>query len=178
MQITMTKEVEDGVRIKAEFPNDKGRSKGSFVMHGCGVSVAESIPELQDKLRPSGAAQKSDMSMYAYNLYIEKGTLSPEPLYLIELDGGASISWTQRVEIGLDGAEVAKMSSSWNKAAAESRADFVGENDNGSSFANGDLGPLPALFFAFVVAIAYLAIKDKRKRKGEGYHQIPSVVNI
>ena len=178
MQITMTKEVEDGVRIKAEFLNDKGRSKGSFVMHGCGVSVAESIPELQDKLRPSGEAQKSDMSMYAYNLYIEKGTLSPEPLYLIELDGGASISWTQRLEIGLDGAEVAKMSSSWNKAAAESRADFVGENDGGSRFANNDLGPLPALFFAIVAAIAYSAIKDKWKRRGEGYHQIPSVVNM
>ena len=175
MQITITKEVEDGVRIKAEFPSDKGRSKGSFVMHGCGVSVAESIPELQDKLRPSGEAQNSDMSMYAYNLYIEKGTLSPEPLYLIELDGGASISWTQRVEIGLVNAEVAKMGSLWSEAMTENRANILGGNEPDSRFANKGIGPLPALFFVVVVTIVYSALKHKRKRKGEGYDEIPSV---
>ena len=174
-QITITKEVEEGVKIKAELPNDGGRSRGSFVMHGCGVSVAESIPELHDKIRPSGEAQKSDMTMYAYNVYIERGTLSPEPVYLIELDGGASISWTQRVEIGLDGAEVAKMTSSWNKngVVENSRAGLLDGN-------GGRMGPLTALFFTCIALISYSAIQDKRRRRrrSEGYRQLPSVLNV
>ena len=132
-QITMVKEVEDGVRMKAEFPTDHGISKGSFVLHGCGTSIAESI-EFNDKIRNGGANQGAKMSMYAFNLYIERTTLSPEPLFLIDLDGGSSITWTQKIEIGIDIDDVPprKFASTLFSASAETE----GNESRFNGFAN------------------------------------------
>jgi len=38
--------------------------------------------------------------MYAYNLYIERGTMSPEPQILLHLDPGQSATWSQKLTIG------------------------------------------------------------------------------
>lgn len=88
VRVKMKQALEPGVRIKAEFVSDKGTNAG-FKLGGCGVSIESSIPEVE----------LSGLPMYAYNLYIERGTLSPEPSVLISLDSGESETWTQRLVI-------------------------------------------------------------------------------
>mmetsp|Transcript_16719 Transcript_16719/g.23237 ORF Transcript_16719/g.23237 Transcript_16719/m.23237 type:complete len:455 (-) Transcript_16719:111-1475(-) len=89
IQVDVTRRVEPGTKIKAEFPRDDDTT-GGFAIDACGISMKEEIPEV-------GGTDKLDM--YAFNLYIEDGTLSPEPLVLMHLEPGESISWTQRIEI-------------------------------------------------------------------------------
>lgn len=66
-------------------------TRGSFVLKGCDTSIKEEIPEVADPA--------SGINMYAFNLYIERGTLSPEPLLLLHLEPGKSLSWTQVLQI-------------------------------------------------------------------------------
>ena len=66
-------------------------TRRSFVLKGCDTSIKEEIPEVADPA--------SGINMYAFNLYIERGTLSPEPLLLLHLEPGKSLSWTQVLQI-------------------------------------------------------------------------------
>jgi len=88
--VEIKREVEDGKRIKVDFHKDD-TTNGSFILKGCGLSITEQIPELAD---PS-----SGVIMYSFGLYIERTTLSPEPLILLHLEPGKSISWTQVLTI-------------------------------------------------------------------------------
>ena len=90
LHVTMTRNVEEGTRIKAEFLKDS-RSAGGFTLRGCGVAIHESV----DDVKPYDPW--TDLSMYGFNLYIERSTLSPEPQMLIHLRSGATTSWTQRL---------------------------------------------------------------------------------
>lgn len=91
VQVRMDRAVESGVRIKAEFVNDDG-TNGGFKIRACDVSIESSIPEVET----------SGLPMYAYNLYIERGTFSPEPQVLINVAPGESQTWTQRLVISDD----------------------------------------------------------------------------
>jgi len=103
ISVTMREELEEGVKIKAEFPGparrddskngyrddgNDGDDPGTFALLGCGARVTERT-----------VREKGTMEMYAFNLYAERGTLSPEPMFLIRLGGGESEAWTQRLEI-------------------------------------------------------------------------------
>ena len=79
-----------GVSIKSLFNND-GATSGGFQIRGCGSSVDTTIPQLKEGL--------DGITMYAFNLYMERGTLSPEPQILLSLEAGASTTWTQRLVI-------------------------------------------------------------------------------
>jgi hypothetical protein len=92
IKVSLKRFVEVGARIKAEFLKD-GRSTGGFTIKGCGTSIHEDISQVQSD---SDAA----LTMYGFNLYIEASTLSPEPQLLIQLERGASTSWTQRLQFG------------------------------------------------------------------------------
>ena len=87
VQIQMRRYVERDARIKAEFVRDD-TSNGGFTLRACGTAIEEQIPEVGT---PEG------VSMYAFNLYIEADTFSPEPQILIHLFPGATTSWTQRL---------------------------------------------------------------------------------
>jgi hypothetical protein len=87
IDVEIQRYVGDGTRIKAEFLRDED-STGGFTLKGCGVAVQEDIPEVNK----DGA-----ITMYGFNLYIEKSTFSPEPQIFIHLESRASTSWTQRV---------------------------------------------------------------------------------
>lgn len=91
VKISMNRAVEPGTRIKAEFMKDES-SSGSFGLNACGTWIGEDIPEL--KTENDG---DNKVSMYGFNLYIEKDTLSPEPQLLIDLKPSHSKSWTQRL---------------------------------------------------------------------------------
>lgn len=87
VRVVMKTAVEPGVRIKSEFTND-GVTNGGFTIKACDTKISSNIPQLEGP---------TDLRMYAYNLYIERGTLSPEPQILIRLDGGQSTTWTQQL---------------------------------------------------------------------------------
>lgn len=87
IDVEIQRYVGDGTRIKAEFLRDED-STGGFTLKGCGVALQEDIPEVNK----DGA-----ITMYGFNLYIEKSTFSPEPQIFIHLESRASTSWTQRV---------------------------------------------------------------------------------
>lgn len=89
VRVDMERALTPGVRIKTEFANDQA-TKGTFKMHACGTTIKSEIAEV---------GRQDGLSMYGYNLYIERGTLSPEPQILIYLDPGATASWTQRLTI-------------------------------------------------------------------------------
>lgn len=88
VSVDVFRALEDSTRIKAEFTKDSA-SRGEFSLHGCGTSIKNNFPEVM----------RGDLPMYAYNLYLEKGTISPEPQLLIQLNPGGSTSWTQRLLI-------------------------------------------------------------------------------
>merc|ERR1712224_829550 len=85
----MTRSVEPGTRIKAEFLKDE-TSTGSFGLKACGTLIRENIPELRK-------TANDPVSMYGFNLYIEEGTFSPEPQVLIHLEPSHSKTWSQRI---------------------------------------------------------------------------------
>lgn len=87
--VDMNRDVEPGTRIKAEFKKDE-RTSGAFAINACGTYMEEDIPELQN--RPN-----DPVNMYGFNLYIERGTLSPEPQLLLHLQSSHSKTWTQRL---------------------------------------------------------------------------------
>jgi hypothetical protein len=93
ISMNVKKAIPDGVRLKANFldENTPTLTDGSFTIHAPnGVSVYERIPELQ--------TQSRNPFIYAYNVYIEKGTLSPEPMLLLYLQPGETTSWTQHLK--------------------------------------------------------------------------------
>jgi hypothetical protein len=157
VSVEMNRGVEQNVRIKAEFTKDE-QTHGVFTLHGCRTSVKESIPEV---------GSEGGVSMYAYNLYIESGTFSPEPQIYMHLWPGQSISWTQRLEfddydeyigasdmVGLVGAEIAdgpKAASLWRQIDRSFMA-----------FA------LTATCLALCIQVAW-----KRRRYGPDYSPIP-----
>ena len=89
VSVKMQRGVEQNVRIKAEFSINE-QSRGAFSIHGCDTLIKETIPEME---APGG-----DISMYAFNLYIETGTFSPEPQIYMHLWPGQETSWTQRLD--------------------------------------------------------------------------------
>lgn len=90
VSIQMQRGVESDVRIKAEFVKDT-HSHGGFTLKACHTSIHETIPEV-------ARSSTSGISMYAYNLYIESGTMSPEPQIYFHLMPGESTSWTQQLD--------------------------------------------------------------------------------
>lgn len=118
VHISMLKTVEDGTRIKTEFLNDP-TSTGAFTINACGSSIQEIIAELS-----AGDIQNGRLSMYGFNFYIERGTFSPEPQYLVHLEPGATQSWTQRLQFGdiyeSEALSAAMLSSTEYSASAQS----------------------------------------------------------
>ena len=89
--VELKKTIDPGKRIKAEFRKDD-KTEGSFTLKGCGTKIREDMPDIQ-------RMPTDPVSMYGFNLYIERDTLSPEPLVLIQLESSHSKTWTQRLVV-------------------------------------------------------------------------------
>jgi hypothetical protein len=162
-QLTSTKEkvavdmergVEPGVRIKAEFVKDE-ETHGGFTIRGCGTSIKETIPEV---------GTDGGVSMYAFNLYIEAGTFSPEPQIYMHLWPGQSISWTQKLEFGdIKGEKTASPRSYFGLKTIVS---LSGALNTGSDFT----------FVVFAITAAFLSYTVHliwRRRRRQIYSPIP-----
>lgn len=89
VNIEMKRSIEPGKRIKAEFRRDD-KTEGAFTLNACGTSIREDMPDVH-------RLPIDPVSMYAFNLYMERDTLSPEPQLLIQLESSHSKTWTQRL---------------------------------------------------------------------------------
>jgi len=97
ISVSVKKVLPDGVKLKAEFLDDNivTLTDGSFTLRApSGISVYEKIPELQ--------TQSRNPFIYAYNVYAERGTLSPEPTLLLYLEPGETTTWTQHLKFSSD----------------------------------------------------------------------------
>ena len=100
VHVELQRFLEPGVRIKAEFQNDQATT-GGFTISACQTQLESSLswPEEYNSNNSNDDTQPT-IQMYAYNLYVERGTLSPEPqLLLHNLHPGRSVTWTQTVRI-------------------------------------------------------------------------------
>lgn len=91
VNVKLKKTIEPGRRIKAEFRKDD-KTEGAFTLNGCGTRIREDMPDIQ-------RLPTDPVSMYGFNLYMERDTLSPEPQLLIQLESSHSKTWTQRLVI-------------------------------------------------------------------------------
>ena len=91
VNVALKRTIEPGRRIKAEFRKDD-KTEGSFTLYGCGTKIREDFPDVH-------RIPNDPVSMYGFNLYMERDTLSPEPLLLIQLESSHSKTWTQRLVI-------------------------------------------------------------------------------
>jgi hypothetical protein len=123
VHIDMKRTLEPGTRIKAEFADDH-TTKGGFTLSACSTAIEATI-ESHDFSRHD---ENSLISMYAYNLYIERGTFSPEPQILIrDLQPNQETTWTLKLVIRDDG-EVASSSSMrpwWNMRGIGRQSQFA-----------------------------------------------------
>jgi hypothetical protein len=62
----------------------------TFTLIGCGTRIREDLPDVH-------RTPIDPVSMYGFNLYMERDTLSPEPQILIQLESSHSKTWTQRL---------------------------------------------------------------------------------
>jgi hypothetical protein len=98
VHVELQRALEPGVRIKAEFQNDHATT-GGFTITAC-QSQLESSLSWPEEYNAADDEKQPTIQMYAYNLYVERGTLSPEPqLLLHNLHPGRSLTWTQTVRI-------------------------------------------------------------------------------
>jgi len=95
VHLKMNRDLEPGTRIKAEFEDDHATA-GGFTLTACQTAIEASIESAQ--FQPQN--MNAPISMYDYNLYIERGTFSPEPQILINnLQPWQSVSWTLKLVI-------------------------------------------------------------------------------
>ena len=97
ISISITKAIPEGTKLKANFLDVNKNTQtyltdGSFTLHAPNgqYSVYEKIPELQ--------TQSRNPFIYAYNIYVERSTLSPEPMLLLYLEPGETTFWTQHLK--------------------------------------------------------------------------------
>ena len=91
--ISFRSSVPAGKRLKAEFLDGSAYTltDGSFALSAPnGVRVQARIPELQ--------TQSRNPFIYGYNVYVERGTLSPEPMLLLYLQPDETTVWTQHLK--------------------------------------------------------------------------------
>jgi len=104
--------------------------------------------------------------MYAYNVYIERGTLSPEPQILLHLEPGATQSWSQRFHF-----DDLPLSSADYPSITGLRASIFGA-------ASGKGSGIDAVNGATFVGVAFLAVWlglafGGRPRERVSYEAIP-----
>lgn len=166
VRIDIQRGIEAYVRIKAEFKKDE-KSKGDFTVSGCNTKIRESIPEVGDGI--------SGISMYAFNLYIESGTLSPEPQILLNLGPGETTSWTQQLDFE-NNYPIEPRFHNNQYVAGSLVLDQIGENWNPDQSRVTAILPgvgLVILLASIVYQSILAASKRTRGRKREEYHRLP-----
>ncbi|KAL7531739.1 hypothetical protein ACHAXR_004206 [Thalassiosira sp. AJA248-18] len=135
-------------KLKAELLGENTITDGSFTLHAPnGISVTEKIPELQ--------TQSRNPSLYAYNVYVERGTLSPEPMLLLNLQPDETTVWTQHLTFASDkNDDAGTFMSMFQTKAWQSPV---------NNFSSGSVFMILAAFCAVLVA-SYVRLNGPRRR--------------
>jgi len=168
-QVQMKRTLHPGVRIKTEFIND-GSTAGGFTIQACDMKIESSIPEIQT---PSDS-----LSMYAYNLYIERATFSPEPQLLIHLTPGESTSWTQQLVITNQDEEPEESESPSVESQGWLSFSLRSMTANGNSDGMGShlmVVGTAAVFVAAMTAVTLLRTVSRRRRRYRQYNIVPDL---
>ncbi|KAL3902697.1 MAG: hypothetical protein SGPRY_011959 [Prymnesium sp.] len=84
--------LEEDVLMKATFANESDNVVsslgGGFTLHYADVKISSEL-----------GGPSASSPLYAYSLYVESHTISPEPVRMISLSPGESSSWEQRITI-------------------------------------------------------------------------------
>lgn len=157
VNVDVKRTIDPGKRIKAEFRKDD-KTEGSFTLNGCGTKIREDIPDIQ-------RMPTDPVSMYGFNLYMERDTLSPEPLVLIQLESSHSKTWTQRLVISDSAPQV--------QSVDDSRPPLMYEQSMATVFSSEQHRRTNAsgLVVLFVVCIGAFALLTQRGRRR--YESIP-----
>jgi hypothetical protein len=124
IHVQIQRDIEPGIRIKTEFKNDDYNTKGGFTIQACDTTIESKLswPErfnVIPQVNENGSSEQPPtppdnnnnnnnnhdplptIQMYAYNLYMERGTMSPEPQLLFSnlRPGGSPVEWTQTITI-------------------------------------------------------------------------------
>lgn len=83
------KEVPEVLKLKCNFNGEKN------------VDAANWWVATHDNLRITSRQTNDLAKLYAYNLFVEKETLSPEPIAMLEAEPGKSTSWTRTLDFEL-----------------------------------------------------------------------------
>ena len=153
VSIAMQRGVERDVRIKAEFVKDDS-SVGGFTLKACDTAIKETIPEV---------GTEGGVSMYAFNLYIESGTFSPEPQIYMHLWPGESTSWTQKLEFSDDN----------SSEESHKPFSFFGLRSMASPSASPHLPKLHFIMFGTLATVLTLAVHWAWRRRRGSYSPIP-----
>jgi len=168
--VKMQRKVEPGTRIKAEFKKDD-RTTGAFAIRACGTYMVEDIPEIQ--LEPT-----DPVKMYGFNLYIERGTLSPEPQLLIQLQSSHSKSWTQRLVFSDDDSAQRKEDQKKELLAQKYQQSLVKSTFTSSNpkqqHRQTNASGLVVLLVVSIGAFALVAQKGRKRR----YQHIPDAATL
>jgi hypothetical protein len=144
ISVMMNRALDPGIRIKTEFVND-GTSTGGFTFRACGTTIESTI------------YPTSEVSMYAYNLYIERGTMSPEPQILLHLEPGMSKTWTQQL-VFTDMASAAQLPLNLNTRLQQQSLATAFDSSSILQSTNGDgLLLLGLCFLSFFVLVVFRA---------------------
>lgn len=152
VQVEMQRGLERDVRIKAEFVKD-AKSHGGFTIRGCENSIKESIPEV---------GQLGGVAMYAFNLYVETGTFSPEPQIYLHLYPGETVSWTQHLEFSDKTKDEKKHGLGWFGIKSVSNSHLATNTPH-----------LSFVMSALISAVLTVVVHSLWKRKRRGYSTIP-----
>ena len=111
-----TAPLDEGTKMKASFLRGEGNLNssrdGSFLLRYGDVRVASSLgapsvlgtsgASYHQSGSMSGPAEEEAPPLYGYSLYVERDTLSPEPVRMVALQPGQSAMWSQRVAFSRD----------------------------------------------------------------------------
>ena len=97
VRVEMTRALDPGIRIKTEFRPDNA-TRGGFVLEACNTRIVTTLHPGNPRSSTSNKEEDDPLEMYAYGLYLERGTVSPEPQILLHVAPGQTKQWTQQLE--------------------------------------------------------------------------------
>lgn len=161
VSVDMERGVDRNVRIKAEFSKDD-QSHGTFTLRGCDTSITEIIPEV---------GMDGGVSMYAYNLYIESSTFSPEPQIYMSLLPGQTISWTQKLTFKdlVPAVTSSNLATTKLKAAIATPDDEISRNLDRAFL----LFAMTAAFFAFCIQSVWRTSRVSQYSRIPDHNAVP-----
>merc|ERR1719296_67233 len=91
------REVPEGEKLKADFVGDLNK----YTLNRWTALYDDGATSLEISHEQEG----QNAELYAYNIYVERETLSPEPIQYLSVPPGEVAHWTRRLSVSLGSTE-------------------------------------------------------------------------